>query len=218
MIFSSEFQVPNAFFTLIELLVIIAIIAILMTILLPALNKAQEMGRRIVCINNLKQLVLVSHSYISDNNEWLPPCRWGFLGSEWDDFLKPYVNGGIEVFICPSNISEASSTGTNYAYNQRVGDTQAGGGAAYNQLPKLSMVSKPTKAGLIMDFKISTGGRFFDSDALYNVSHGDHRHSGSLNLSFLDGHAEWISQGRYDFSGKLDNSTYWNQWANYQGN
>ena len=77
-------------FTLVELLVVIGVIAILIALLLPALNKARSQSRTVACQSNLHQLGLVFHMYANDNRGALPAYRESGP-TQWFLFYSPYL-------------------------------------------------------------------------------------------------------------------------------
>lgn len=129
-------------FTLIELLVVIAIISLLVSILLPSLNKAKMMARTAVCANNLKNIGLFCHLYAYDNNGTLPPAV-GLYASpntpSWWNAIAPYVHEGTAatdiasamkkklVFCTERNADEFIGRWAGYCYSSSLHGSRIGG-------------------------------------------------------------------------------------------
>lgn len=124
-------------FTLIELLVVIAIIGVLVSLLLPAVQSAREAARRAQCVNNLKQMGLAFHNYLSSNAEMLPPLfvdnnRSNAMGPGWGEEAQ---NWSVHARLLPYMEQQAVYNAINWSVGSRWGpgaggDDPASGGLA----------------------------------------------------------------------------------------
>ncbi len=88
-------------FTLIEVLVVVATVGLLAAVLLPALSRAKESGRRTVCLNNLRQLGIALRHYADDHDGLLPPRT---LTEQWPSQLQSgYQN--LNLLRCPTDMA-----------------------------------------------------------------------------------------------------------------
>jgi prepilin-type N-terminal cleavage/methylation domain-containing protein len=110
-------------FTLIELLVVIAIIAILIGLLLPAVQKVREAAARMSCSNNFKQMGIACHTY-HDANNTLPPAYYAGRGIGWTDVSNcgPTWTVLILPYIEQDNLFKQVSTSVQN-YQQFAGPT-----------------------------------------------------------------------------------------------
>jgi prepilin-type N-terminal cleavage/methylation domain-containing protein len=99
----------RAGFTVTELIVAIAIIAILLALLFPALIKVRSAQRGTACFSNLRQISAAFHLYAQDNSYRLP--QPATANRSWEQMLSPYLRGK---FLCPADDELAIVVGSSY--------------------------------------------------------------------------------------------------------
>ncbi|MBI1842082.1 MAG: DUF1559 domain-containing protein [Verrucomicrobia bacterium] len=207
-------------FTLMETLLVVAVIAILASLVLPALARSRKTARRAQCVSNLRQLGLAAQMYWDDHEGWSFHYRagetnggdiywfgWISRGAEGSramdhsqGVLFPYLEGrGVE--ICPSLRYEAATfklkaqgAAYGYGYNLELSPKPARPPLSIRSLPRPSSTALFADAAQVNDFQAPASPDNPMLEEFYYVSPLEptthFRHEGSASVVYCDGHVE----------------------------
>jgi prepilin-type N-terminal cleavage/methylation domain-containing protein len=205
-------------FTLVELLVVIGVIAVLVSLLLPALGNARRASERTVCLSQLRQLQTAQMLYAAEQDNLLVAAGDGTEQGGWIGLLQPYSKSPL-VRRCPADLSvhfsqPVTSTGrlrtTSYGINNFVSPTHA----PFGRKPLRKITQVRSSSRVIQFAELAEAGSYATADHLHVQSFSNilapqltlgligrqmplNRHGGAkdtwnavVTVSFLDGHAE----------------------------
>lgn len=177
-------------FTLVELLAVVVILAILVTLLIPATGAIMGASKRTKCAFNLRSIGVGIASYAADNDGWLPA---GYSGGVWPTYIQPYMSWtpfgnrpADESRYCPTTSKDgvgdykrnAVTWNTDYGVNSRI------------------LVSHPVykrrKAAAVPSYVfVAFDGRQMTLSPNAGIAV---RHRGLINVLFLSGHVEALDE------------------------
>lgn len=204
----------NNAFTLIELLVVISLISMLMAVLVPALSRARQRAKALVCASRLRQMSMAANAYIAANNGYYPPAyqyrfsdgrgimvNWDYTteGEDVSPGLLWQSGTNAEIKQCPSfkgNSNTPAERFTGYNYN-----TSYIGRGEYEKIKtpaKSEQIRRPDRCAVFGDGEYALGANKFMRSPLpsefdssfsgrYAGTQG-FRHNDSTNIAWADGH------------------------------
>ena len=214
MYLSKQYKNRVSAFTLIELLVVISIIALLVSILMPALNRARESGKRAVCLANTRSLTSAWLMYNMDNDDMLPEAE-AKLDSGWIRLIPGYSDNPqeapsdlqvesltkgslfkyldtVEVYTCPvAKQGEYRTYSMTHALNGNPSAESFGGGKVLTRFNQIRNAVE--RIVFLDDYTTDWDACWFvynDQPRWWNAVPIRHGVGGNV-FSFADGHAEY---------------------------
>ena len=159
----------SCFFTLIELLIVIAIIAILAAMLLPALNKVRSTARTISCVGQMgKNIGLAIQQYIDESGGYMPPTTDTMGSTFWSWHIQPYL--GMKQMAGNLTVSEYGHASSSWTYpNERFMYLPKGKGKIF-YCPSLASTPLHNGAGAITRLRMSLPANQQNSVTTYAVN------------------------------------------------